>query len=141
MGEEAWSSALVMLPEGANTAPEPNADQALVKWLRDCPDAASARYCRSSCRISLPDVLSMRLMPEGAMETCRGSTSFAKMRGTCCWMVNSSSLSGCLEQCNPCQACLVHNPEACILTDSTPTSRRQSFATASHKGLIDMIKL
>ena len=82
MGDDACISALVMLPEGARTVPEPNADQALVKWLRDSPDAASARYCRSSCRISLPDVLSMRLTPEGAMETCRGSTSLANMRGT-----------------------------------------------------------
>lgn len=75
-------SALVMLPADANIAPEPNADQARVRWLRDSPDATSARYCRSSCRISLPEVLSIRLAPEGAMETCKGSTSLARMRGT-----------------------------------------------------------
>lgn len=43
-----------------------------------------ARYCRSICRISLLDVLIMRVLPVGAMEMCRGSMSLAKSRGTWC---------------------------------------------------------
>lgn len=99
VGEAAAMSAVVTLVAGAKTAPEPNADQARVSWLRDSPDDMSERYCRSSCIISLPDVLSMRLTPVGAMETWSGSTSFAKMRGTCCWMLKSSSLPDCLWNC------------------------------------------
>ena len=77
-------SAVVTLPAGASTAPDPKADQARVSWLRDSPADASARKAKSSCKISLPDVLSMRLTLLGAMEMCSGSTSFAKMRGTWC---------------------------------------------------------
>ena len=84
VGEAAAMSAMVTLLDGARTVPEPNADQARVSWLRDSPPDMSDRYCRSSCRISLPDVLSMRLTPVGAMEMWSGSTSFAKIRGIWC---------------------------------------------------------
>lgn len=68
VGEAAAMSAVVTLLAGAKTVPEPNADQARVSWLRVSRPATSDRYCKSICRISLPDVLSMRLTPVGAME-------------------------------------------------------------------------